>query len=376
MAATDKFDYFMRLGDVFNSLNTHAKAEISYSYKSLEIRFIHPNSNSTIHREDGPARLTVDMENGFVPRMEWIQNGKHHRTDGPAKIEAIYNGGQPYVYSEEWMINGTEHRVGGPSAIKRARDGIIIYDQEIRYKQLNKFSRPDGPASLKFGVTAGQVVPVSESWHLDGQLHRTDGPALIEYVSYVVIPRMVPHKPSYMCKPMVVWWPKLMKYYHHGTMHRLNGPAVVEYDSRSMSHTNRTLKREWFMNGARHRDISPAIIKRDFAINNKHYNDLYWYQHNSIDRPEGGPASIQYFQFGHGRYRRQESYYVNGRVHCDDGPARINYYSEEGTDNIARRRFQYYLNGQEITRQDHAAVLLNRNTQQQLSAQHNVAFGL
>ena len=62
----------------------------------------------------------------------WFQNGKRHRTDGPAVICA--NGNQC------WYLN-------------------------------DKLHRADGPADI---WAAG-----SQFWYLNGQLHRADGPAVV-----------------------------------------------------------------------------------------------------------------------------------------------------------------------------------------------------
>ena len=42
--------------------------------------------------------------------MEWWQNGKLHREDGPAIVWG--NGGK------EWWQNGLRHRIGGPAVIR------------------------------------------------------------------------------------------------------------------------------------------------------------------------------------------------------------------------------------------------------------------
>ena len=72
----------------------------------------------------------VTVEDGA---RRWRQNGKYHRTDGPA-----------FEYADgtkAWYKNGKLHRTDGPA---------------IEYK--------DG----------------SKSWHKNGKLHRTDGPAVEE----------------------------------------------------------------------------------------------------------------------------------------------------------------------------------------------------
>jgi len=69
-------------------------------------------------------------DNGTV---EWYQNGKLHRTDGPA---IIYSDGY-----QEWYLNGKQHREDGPA---------VVYSNGY------------------------------QEWYQDDKLHRTDGPAVID----------------------------------------------------------------------------------------------------------------------------------------------------------------------------------------------------
>jgi hypothetical protein len=71
------------------------------------------------------------IEEGTIPRTEWLQNDKLHRIDGPA---CEYANGNKY-----WYQNGLLHRLNGPA---------------IEWENGNRF------------------------WYLNGQRHRTDGPAV------------------------------------------------------------------------------------------------------------------------------------------------------------------------------------------------------
>jgi len=62
----------------------------------------------------------------------WVQDGKYHRLDGPAKI---WRDG-----AQHWFQNGIHHREGGPAIISK---------------------------------NGGQF------WYKNGKLHREDGPAII-----------------------------------------------------------------------------------------------------------------------------------------------------------------------------------------------------
>ena len=88
--------------------------------------------------------------------QEWRQNGKRHRLDGPAIIDAA-NG------TQQWWQNGELHRVDGPAVIRA--DGYQAWYQN------GKHHRVDGPAII--GADG------SQSWYQDGKRHRLDGPAYI-----------------------------------------------------------------------------------------------------------------------------------------------------------------------------------------------------
>ena len=64
---------------------------------SIEYR----NEDGKRHRTDGPAIICPDGSES------WWVNGQLHRTDGPA---AIYPDG-----SESWWLNGDLHRIDGPA---------------------------------------------------------------------------------------------------------------------------------------------------------------------------------------------------------------------------------------------------------------------
>jgi len=81
--------------------------------------------NGKTHREDGPASVDADGT------KKWWLNGKLHREDGPA-VERP-NG------TRVWCLDGKRHRVGGPA---------------------HEF--PNG----------------TKIWYLHGEFHREDGPAI------------------------------------------------------------------------------------------------------------------------------------------------------------------------------------------------------
>jgi len=85
--------------------------------------------NDKFHRLDGPA---VECASGY---KAWLQNGKLHRLDGPA-VECASG-------YKAWWQNGKRHRLDGP-AIEQA-DGSKAYfieGEELSEEEFNKRSKP------------------------------------------------------------------------------------------------------------------------------------------------------------------------------------------------------------------------------------------
>ena len=104
-------------------------------------------------------------------------------------------------------------------------------------------------------------------------------------------------------------------HYTNGYMHRADGPAVIK----SNGH------KEWWVNGIPHREDGPAIIHAD--------GSEIWYINGKRHR-EDGPAVN--FTDGY------KEWVINGKIHRIDGPAVI--YPNNAY-------YEYYLNGNHITRQ-------------------------
>ena len=71
-------------------------------YSSGEIQHEEWYQNGKYHRTDGPAIITYHM-NGEIACKEWLLNEKLHRTDGPAIIDYNLNG---KIDIEYWILNG------------------------------------------------------------------------------------------------------------------------------------------------------------------------------------------------------------------------------------------------------------------------------
>ena len=70
--------------------------------------------NVNFHRMDGPAVMHV---NGTE---SWWQNGKRHRTDGPAYVcqpRISWDGNAHSNIHKEWWMNGKLTRIDGPAVI-------------------------------------------------------------------------------------------------------------------------------------------------------------------------------------------------------------------------------------------------------------------
>lgn len=251
-----------------------------------------------LHREDGPALMT------FQGTKAWSRHGKLHREDGPA-IEiaeeedlladggTLERGGRSYD-SQEWWLDGELHRENGPAISDN--DGVCF--EWYRHGQLH---REDGPA-----IELADGNDTETRWYYEDELHREDGPAIEE------------------SDGRQEWWIK-------GLCHRENGPAVIESDGTEI----------WYLNGVVHRDGGPAIDnKRNIRV---------WVKNGELHR-EDGPAIEQPYWIHDGdedaQYsdietlvlrpfappdrtnpldledRAQEEWWLNGKLHREDGPAR------------------------------------------------------
>jgi len=118
------------------------------------------------------------------------------------------------VGTSRWYRNGQLHREDGPAVVESDGTGI-------RWFRNGELHREDGPAFID--------PKDGERWYRNGQLHREDGPAV---VSDTIGER----------------------WYQNGQLHREDGPA------RQGGITGDT---GWFQNGEPHREDGPAIIHRD-----------------------------------------------------------------------------------------------------------------
>jgi hypothetical protein len=107
--------------------------------------------NGLIHRDDGPAVITVNgteqwyqknklHREGGEPAVTypdgnqgWYQHGELHREDGPALI--MQNGAM-----QEWYKNGIPHRLDGPAIINpKGKMEWWVDGMEYSEQEFNKF---------------------------------------------------------------------------------------------------------------------------------------------------------------------------------------------------------------------------------------------
>ena len=111
----------------------------TYTVKIDEYKTINWYQNDKRHRVDGPA---VESASG---EKNWYSNGKRHRTDGPA-VE--YADGTKF-----WYSNGECHRIDGP-AIEFPHGGKrwLLNGKDLTEEEFNK--------QTKVANCAGKVVMI------------------------------------------------------------------------------------------------------------------------------------------------------------------------------------------------------------------------
>jgi antitoxin component YwqK of YwqJK toxin-antitoxin module len=106
-------------------------------------------------------------------------------------------------------------------------------------------------------------------------------------------------------------------YYINGQLHRDEAPAIIEYFNQSI------FSEGYYVNGEAHNEDGPAIIR---YYNNGCIRYESYYINGKLNR-EDGPAQIRYNEDGS---IQKEKYYFNGKLHKEDSPAII-YYNKTGS---------------------------------------------
>lgn len=178
-----------------------------------------------------------------------------------------------------------------------------------------------------------------ERYYLNGKLHRTDGPAKVEYYDNGQI--------------------SLEEHHINGLIHRDDGPAVEQY---FVSGERSSVT--YYKNGKPHNENGAAHVRYYESGATERYE--YWLNHqrHSVD----GPAVITFYDSGkyHEFKPKSKTYYVDYKIHRIDGPAWIEY-SESGE----TVRQSFYLEGHEYTESEYlrrVAEINNENNKEKNTA--------
>lgn len=209
---------------------------------------------------------------------------------------------------EEWYLNGQFHRTDGPACQAWNPNGFKTKTQWYYQGQLH---RTNGPAQ-----ELRDDKRHSYSWYIEGRLHRVDGPAEI-------IMSMT-EKHNYYTE----------RWYKWGKIHRLDGPAMYE----NTTDIGETFT--WYKEGMIHRDLAPAVYENDINTDGDAVVDVIWYNHGKRHRLTG-PAHLRWVDGIFGR----EYWLKEGIYDRSDGAAIIKWF-RDGT-----KQMEYLRNNMPITEQ-------------------------
>lgn len=187
----------------------------------------------------------------------------------------------------------------------------------------------------------------SETWKLDGEYHRNDGPA-VQYFDLVT------------GRPLVI------SFVRHGQLHRTDGPARQFWDEATgalieelwvvdgLEHREGNLPSEWRRSpetgvivregyryrGKQHRIDGPSQI---FRGRNGQVTEEEWMQEGILTRVESdGPA--RWLMDRETGVVTEEQYWVHGQIHRSTGPAIIRRDANSGKIELA----EYYNRGAKV----------------------------
>ena len=227
--------------------------------------------------------------------------------------------------TKEWHLNGRLHRIDGP-----AREWA---DGTKEWYINGKYHREDGPSV--------ECANGDKTWYINGKCHRTDGPA-IEYANgtreWCLNDKL--HKidgPAIECaNGTKFWWIEGKEL----TEEEFNNRSTCTVDSYgNKKWTNKDGKyhrvdgpayedsngsKYWYLNGELHRENGPAI---------EHVSGKFWYLHGKRHR-ENGPA-VEWFD-------GDKAWYLNDKLHREDGPA---------IERIGDHKV-WYIEGKELTEEE------------------------
>lgn len=256
--------------------------------------------NGLLHRDgDEPAVININIGMDTIT-TQFYKNGKLHREGSPAiSIRQLQTG---LLIKEEWYNEGLLHREGSPASISYF---ISKNDEKNEIKQTSENH---------------EYMKREELWCIHGKKNRDgDKPAFIRY-SYRYFPST--------SKAISEHW------FKDDLLHRTTGPAVIEYDEGEFN----ILVEEWRIDGELHRDDGPALIINQ--MNDPRFKEKeQWFQNGLLSRSGDDPAFILYFRFNLDfkekntveNIKFQETWYIDGRLQRknEENPTRITYFSNE-----------------------------------------------
>ena len=119
---------------IYEDKNDKKKTKtLFYSKDTMKIESILYEYDEEPHREDGPARIEFDENNGDINYEQYYKDGAPFRKDGPAIIKYHSNGNVahevyctiPVPKDDPWK-EGIIHREDGPADILYYEDGSVM----------------------------------------------------------------------------------------------------------------------------------------------------------------------------------------------------------------------------------------------------------
>lgn len=102
-------------------------------------------NNGKFHRSGGPAFI-IYSDNGQIEREAWYKKGKRHRSNNaPANVFYYDNGS---ILQEEWYEEGNFHRSNAPAYISYFENGQI--EKEMWYKKGIRYRSGGAPAYMTY----------------------------------------------------------------------------------------------------------------------------------------------------------------------------------------------------------------------------------
>ena len=246
----------------------HKNSYISFFSKYGEIRIIFSKDNEEIYNEVYTNPKPVN-ENGSIKILHYNENGKLHseKDNIPSVIDTLKNK-KSYHKNGKTIIEKEllKDDYGEYTLLKNLQKGLNLKEVRCYTDGFRQHIKNNG----------------NIGWILNHKFHSTskDIPALIGYHNNGSI--------SYE------------SYYMNGERHREEGPAHTEY------YQNYSVKiKVYYINNEKHREDGPANIEyyKDGSI----FSEAY-YINGKLNREEG-PAYIEYYEDGSIQY---EEYYIDG----------------------------------------------------------------